>query len=108
MEHPQTDIHDLSRIDPLKSNRFFGFPASCEIAVSEFHVPCAIEKGFFILFFLHEEQPEVPEEKAASFPNEPLQEAWQGSAATWSIFVVVCRCQRVLIDAGIAWQYHGT
>ena len=37
----------------------------------------------FSSFFLDEEQPEVPEEKAESVPDQPLQEAWQGSAATW-------------------------
>ena len=57
--------------------------------------PCTIAKGLptssmFILLsnqiirsFFHKDQPEVVQEKVESVPDQPLQEAWQGSAATW-------------------------
>ena len=63
----------MNRIDPRISNRLY------------IHVPS--QRGYLLhpvsSFFLDKEQPEVPEEKAESVPDQPLQEAWQGSAATW-------------------------
>ena len=68
----------------------------------------------FSSFFLDEEQPEVPEEKAESVPDQPLQEAWQGSAATWKevieggyifdVSFIGCRCR-----CFYRWKhFHGT